>query len=104
VGDALSLLKRRAAQEDAGGEIPADLREAYEERAAFLEYEGGLPREEAERRAWEAVRGLPPAGKTAGKTAEAYGPGDPLKVACRPGERKSGEYVSGKRGTKGAIP
>ena len=30
---------------------PADAREHYEERAAILEYDGGYPRREAERRA-----------------------------------------------------
>ena len=30
---------------------PPDLREAYEERAAIMEFDGGLPREEAERQA-----------------------------------------------------
>ena len=38
----------------AGGQAAADtLRELYEERAAIMEYDGGLPREEAERRAAE---------------------------------------------------
>jgi len=31
------------------------LLELYEERAAIMEYCGGLPREEAERQAWEEV-------------------------------------------------
>lgn len=31
--------------------------EAFEERAAIMEYEGGLPREEAERLAYEIVYG-----------------------------------------------
>lgn len=34
------------------------LLERFEERAAIMEYDGGLPREEAERRAWESVLGL----------------------------------------------
>lgn len=37
-----------------GGQPPSDtLRELFEERAAIMEYDGGLPREEAERRAAE---------------------------------------------------
>lgn len=32
-----------------------DLRDAYEERAAILEYDAGLSREEAERAAWTLV-------------------------------------------------
>lgn len=34
-----------------------NLKEAFEERAAIMEYEGGLPREEAERLAYEIVYG-----------------------------------------------
>lgn len=34
-----------------------DLKEAFEERAAIMEYEGGLPRKEAERLAYEIVYG-----------------------------------------------
>jgi hypothetical protein len=33
------------------------LREAWEERAAILEYDGGLTRDEAERVAWSSVYG-----------------------------------------------
>ncbi len=35
---------------------PADWHEAYEERAAIMEYLGGLPRPEAERRALQITR------------------------------------------------
>lgn len=35
--------------------IPDELREEYEERAAIIEFDGGLSRSEAERRAYEAV-------------------------------------------------
>jgi hypothetical protein len=35
-----------------------DVLELFEERAAIMEHDGGLPREEAERRAWESVLGL----------------------------------------------
>jgi len=35
---------------------PAEWRERYEERAAIMEYDGSLPREEAEHRAQELVR------------------------------------------------
>jgi hypothetical protein len=31
------------------------VREAYEERAAIMEFDGGLTREEAERKAWALV-------------------------------------------------
>ena len=31
------------------------LREAWEERAAIMEFDGGLSREEAERKAWELI-------------------------------------------------
>jgi hypothetical protein len=31
--------------------------EAFEERAAIMEFDGGLPREEAERQAWHCVGG-----------------------------------------------
>ncbi len=34
---------------------PPDLREAFEERAAIMEFEGGLTREEAERQAEQVV-------------------------------------------------
>ena len=34
----------------------ADLREAFEERAAIVEFDGGLSRSDAERLAWECVR------------------------------------------------
>ena len=34
------------------------LREAYEERAAIMEFDGGLSREEAERKAWALVSKL----------------------------------------------
>lgn len=40
-----------------GAELIA-LVERFEERAAIMEHDGGLPREEAERRAWESVLGL----------------------------------------------
>lgn len=36
--------------------LDASEREAFEERAAIFEYDGGLPRCEAERRALDAVR------------------------------------------------
>lgn len=36
---------------------PADLREAFEERAAIREFDGGFPREEAERKAEADCRG-----------------------------------------------
>lgn len=32
--------------------LPEDIKEAYEERAIIMEYEGGLDREEAERQSW----------------------------------------------------
>ncbi len=32
------------------------LRDEYEERAAIMEFEGGLPREDAERAAWGLIR------------------------------------------------
>lgn len=35
--------------------MPEDLREAYEERAALIEYDGGEKRRTAERRAFECV-------------------------------------------------
>jgi len=35
--------------------LPDDLREAYEERAALIEYDGGEKRRTAERRAFECV-------------------------------------------------
>jgi hypothetical protein len=35
--------------------LPADLRDAYEERAALIEYEGGEKRRTAERRAFECI-------------------------------------------------
>ncbi len=44
------------------------LREAFEERAAIMEYDGGLSRENAEARAWAIVYGEPgdPARELAG--------------------------------------
>ncbi|MCH8683885.1 hypothetical protein [Pedomonas mirosovicensis] len=35
----------------------ADLLDDYEERAAIMEFDGGLPRQEAEARAWQEVFG-----------------------------------------------
>jgi len=35
----------------------SDLLDAYEERAAIMEYDGGLPRHEAEALAWKEVFG-----------------------------------------------
>ena len=35
--------------------LPPDVRDAYEERAALIEYDGGEPRRTAERRAFECV-------------------------------------------------
>jgi len=35
----------------------SDLRDAYEERAAILEFDAGFPRAEAERLAWAEVYG-----------------------------------------------
>ena len=34
---------------------PAEAREEFEERAAIMEYDGGLPRQEAERKAYRLV-------------------------------------------------
>lgn len=34
---------------------PTELRDAFEERAAIMEYDGGLPREEAEITAYELL-------------------------------------------------
>ncbi|MGO9391513.1 hypothetical protein [Rhodoblastus sp.] len=38
-------------------ELPEDLRDLYEERAALIEYDGGEKRKTAERRAFESVMG-----------------------------------------------
>ena len=35
---------------------PGNMRDAWEERSAIIEYDGGLPRPEAERRAYEIIR------------------------------------------------
>ncbi|MBT0666367.1 hypothetical protein KI809_18825 [Geobacter pelophilus] len=35
--------------------LPPDKREEYEERAAIMEYCGGMPRREAENEAWRLV-------------------------------------------------
>jgi hypothetical protein len=44
-----------------GGQEPSEtLREIYEERAAIMEYDGGLPRPEAERQAAEITGYKPP--------------------------------------------
>ncbi len=45
--------------------LPADLRELWEERAAIMEYDGGLPRAAAERQALRCVLGLPTEGAEA---------------------------------------
>lgn len=42
--------------------LPAALRELWEERAAIMEYDGGLPRTEAERQALRCVLGQPSEG------------------------------------------
>jgi hypothetical protein len=39
--------------------LPADLRNAFEERAAIAEFDGGLDRDEAERLTWAEVTGNP---------------------------------------------
>lgn len=44
-------------QRDEADRMTESQREAYEERAAILEYDAGLPRKEAERRAREMVLG-----------------------------------------------
>ena len=41
--------------------LSPDQHEEFEERAAIMEYDGGLTREEAERAAWESVRPSPAA-------------------------------------------
>jgi hypothetical protein len=38
-------------------ELPEDLRELFEERAALIEYDGGEKRKTAERRAFECIMG-----------------------------------------------
>ena len=38
-------------------DLPADLRDAFEERAAIAEFDGGLDRAAAERLAWAEVIG-----------------------------------------------
>jgi hypothetical protein len=40
-------------------EIPEEAREEVEERAAIMEYEGGLPREEAEQKAVDDFKAKP---------------------------------------------
>lgn len=36
--------------------LPEDQRHDVEERAAIMEYDGGLSRDEAEQRAWQSMR------------------------------------------------
>jgi hypothetical protein len=43
--------------EDIRRDSTATLREAWEERAAIMQFDGGMSREEAERAAWELVSG-----------------------------------------------
>jgi len=44
-----------------GLEMPEDLRDAWEERAAIIECDGGLARSVAEQAAWRCLTdGLPP--------------------------------------------
>ncbi|MCK8786743.1 hypothetical protein M0638_20435 [Roseomonas sp. NAR14] len=50
----------RARAEVSPGTLQADLRDAFEERAAILEFDAGLPRAEAERLAWVEVMGTQP--------------------------------------------
>ena len=48
--------KPRARPESVFLDLPASWRELWEERAAIMEYDGGLPREEAEREALEDIK------------------------------------------------
>jgi hypothetical protein len=50
------LLNQVAAVAD----LPADARDAFEERAAIAEFDGGLDRAAAERLAWDEVTGGEP--------------------------------------------
>ena len=61
VGDRLRYRPAAAVPPELRERIVANkpaLLERFEERAAIIEFDGGLPREEAERRAWESVLGL----------------------------------------------
>ena len=56
------LWEKSAASIGSNGSAPTqriseneDVREAYEERAAIMEFDGGLSRDEAEREAWALV-------------------------------------------------
>jgi len=58
-----ALRAGKSAEEDAGvASIPMEWRYEYEERAAILEYDGGLSRNDADRQAlreiFERIRGI----------------------------------------------
>jgi len=52
------------------GADETDLRDDYEERAAIMEYDGGLPRHEAEALAWKDVFGQRSMGRINKNTEE----------------------------------
>jgi len=54
--EVLAYLRGTAELPAALGNWPEDWQEQFEERAAIMEYDGNLPRREAERRAEELVR------------------------------------------------
>ena len=60
--------------------LPPDVREAYEERAALIEYDGGEKRKTAERRAFECVVWRSGLG-TAGISAESDFGADAMKAS-----------------------
>lgn len=66
--------------------LPSDVRDAYEERAALVEYDGGEPRKTAERRAFECVvwqGGMGGALETAPRSREANLRADAKLMAIR---------------------
>ena len=46
---------------------PEDLQDALKERDAIMEFDGGMPREEAERRAYEVIRDAEDAARLMGE-------------------------------------
>jgi hypothetical protein len=61
--------------------LPPDVREAYEERAALIEYDGGEKRKTAERRAFECVVWRSGLG-TAAISAESESGADAMKASA----------------------
>ncbi len=80
-------------------ELPEDVKKAYDERAAIMEYDGGLDREEAERQAWCRTACMLSFPSQWGK-CERFKPKPCLKLINQNEDRKSKEKMEGKNATE----